>query len=200
VPDNDLVPNRIRRAWKPAAELAIGGQAAELVTDECGRALAADLRESGLAPALVGLASALDSAIASGQPEPFYAAAERLRAGVDVSPLALAVLGEGERLLETGLNGYRDGLEGGAIRALVDGSLRRYCESALFGSEEMLKRMYRETGKSISELDDYKARILGNLPISELGRSIVRSPDGEVRTPARRTRSSTSAMLDEQVL
>jgi hypothetical protein len=200
VPDNDIVPSRIRRPWKPAAELAIGGQAIELVADECGRALAGDLRESGLAPSVVGLAASLDSAIASGQPELFYAAAEQLRVGVGVSPLASAVLVEGERILETGLNGYRDDLEGGAIRALVDGSLRRYSESALFGSEEMLKRMYRETGKSISELDDYKAGILGNLPITELGQAIVRSSDGELRAPARRARSSTSAMLDEQVL
>ncbi len=199
VPDNDIVPRRIRRPWKPAAELAIGGKAADLVVDECGRALAREIRESGLAPAVVDLAKALDAAVSAGRPEPFYAAAEVLRDRVDVSPLASSVLAEGEFLLETSLNGYRDALAGGAIEPLINGSLRRFTESALFGSQEMRQRMHRETGKSLSELDSYTSQVLSDLPVSEIARSMVNRPDGEVRAPARTAKATMPEMLGEKV-
>lgn len=199
MPDNDIVPRRIRKPWKQAAELVIGGHSIDKVVDECGRALAAELRGAALGPAITELANALDAAVATRQPEVFYAAMERFRRSVSQSPFVPVLLAESEHLLERGLSGHFDEFQEGSVQILVDGSLRRFSEGALFGPEEMLKRVHQATGLSTADLDKYKAEILASLPVSELTKSIVR-PGGLLRAPMRRSRATTSEMLDEEVL
>jgi hypothetical protein len=193
MPDNDIVPKGTRRAWRPAAELAIGGHPPDLVGDECGRALARELRETGDAATVADLAKALSDAIETNDRGSYIPAAAAIVQNAGRSPLAVAVAAEGERMLE--MTGGAPGAE-----ALLEGGLRRFVAGALFGSEAMLIRMHQGTGISLGELDSYKDEVLGSVPSREIAAAIVGQPAAEVRAPARRVRATTAEMLGEEVL
>jgi hypothetical protein len=194
VPDNDLIPRVVRKAWKPAAELVIGGHPAELVADECGRALAADLREADCNVAIVGLAAKLDEAMALGRPDVYLEAAVEFLQSAGESPVAFAVVAQGERFLEVPSGDERPTAEG-----LVDGALRRLADGALFGSQAMLRRMHERAGLTVEALDDYARTVLDLVPAARIATTLARTPEGRVRAPASRSKASTAEMLGEQI-
>ena len=194
MPDNDIVPRGIPKAWKKAAELAVGGKEPQLVADECGRALAAELREAQCANAVFELSGRLDEAILLGRPEIYANAAALFLDSLGASPLSSAVVAEGNRLLETPEGSGRPIAE-----VLLAGALRRLGEASLFGSEAMLKRMHKKAGLSLEELDSYSKSILDAVPVQDLVDRLVRSPDGEIRAPTRRATATTEEMLNEPI-
>jgi hypothetical protein len=196
MPDNDIVPSGVRKPWKPAAELAIGGHPAQLVADECGRALAAELREGECAPAIVVLAEKLDQAIHLSRPDIYAeAASEILRS--DATPITSAVVAQGERLLE--LPGVVLNNQMPTSEALLEGALRRLSEASLFGSKAMLGKMHRMAGLSVDGLDDYTNSILESVPARAIAESLVRAPEKPVRAPASRSKASTADMMWERL-
>lgn len=194
MPDNDIVPRSTRRAWKPAAELAIGGHPAELVADECGRALAAELREADCGRGIVELSERLDEAVLLARPDIYEVAAAAFLQSAGGSPVAAAVAAEGERLIEVPNAGPRSTAE-----ALLEGALLRLSEGALFGSKAMLTRMHQMAGMPIEALDGYTRDILESVPAQGLAANVVRSPETSTRAPASRSVTTTADMLGEQI-
>jgi hypothetical protein len=192
MPDNDILPRGIRRAWRDPAALAIGGHRALLVADECDRALAREIRESA-ETGLVTLAEKLSEAVSAEDPISYFETAASLTQGFGHSPFANAVAAEGESLLVGG----RSGSVG--ARELLEGGLRRYADAALFGSEQMLKRMHERGGIPLDRLDDYRAAVVELVRTKEIAEAVLRQPGGQVRAPARRDSTTTAEMLSEVV-
>jgi hypothetical protein len=199
MPDNDIVPGRVRKPWKGAAELVIGGHDETIVADECGRALAQDLREADCGRQILGLAEALESAIALGEPEAFACAVQDFRRAVRLAPVANAIVSEGRQLLElASLDGAR--VPQNVAMALLSGGLRRLTEASLFGPEDMMSQMHHRSGISIEQLDTYEDNVISAVQTRALSEAILRNPESKVRMPARQTRASTAEMIDEDVL
>lgn len=194
MPDNDIVPRSTRRAWKPAAELVIGGHPAELVADECGRALAAELREADCGRGIIELAERLDDAILLARPDLYAVAAAAFLQSSGETPIAAAVVAEGERLIEVPTASCRSTAE-----SLLEGALLRLSEGALFGSKAMVTRMHQMAGMTLEGLDLYTRNILDSVPVESLAASVIRSPETSTRAPARRSVATTADMLGEQI-
>jgi hypothetical protein len=194
MPDNDIVPRGTRRAWKPAAELAIGGHSAELVADECGRALAAEIREANCGQGIVELSQRLDEAVLMAKPDIYADAAAAFLRSAGGSPVAAAIAAEGERFLEV-----PDGSSRSTAEVLLEGALLRLSEGALFGSKAMLTRMHQMAGMPVEALDDYTRNILESIPVQSLASNMVRSPGSPVRAPASRSATTTADMLGERI-
>jgi hypothetical protein len=194
MPDNDIVPRGTRRAWKPAAELAIGGHPAELVADECGRALAVEIREANCGQGIVELSERLEEAVLMAKPDIYAEAAASFLRSAEGSPVAAAIAAEGERLLEV-----PDGSSRSTAEVLLEGALLRLSEGALFGSKAMITRMHRMAGMPVEALDDYARSILEFVPVERLASNVVRSPESPARAPASRSASITADMLGERI-
>jgi hypothetical protein len=198
MPDNDIVPRVVRGKFRKVARLAIGDHPAPDVGEVLKTAVAADLRASGLPPA-GALVGALRECAVFGDRDVWEAEARRFRDTSGKSNVALEVVAEGERLLETRRDALRAMGLGETMEALLGGGIRRAAFAATFGAESVTRTMLAESNRSVAEIRSYQRAIVDHAQTDAMARALADGPSNRVRAPRAKVRATTAEMLDEDL-
>lgn len=198
MPDNDVVPRRIRPRWRMACQLMIEGHEPAFVGATIDRALAETVREVRL-PSPLPLVQAARDAIVLADTAAYEAARAEYKASTCGLELADDVLEALTVLCEVRREDLIGQPEHELTHDLVADALRRTADRALCGPEDVAEAMIAK-GSSFDEVDHRQRVCLDSAQYEKLAAQIVAGNADRVRKPPSRVeRPSLAALLDQEV-
>lgn len=198
MPDNDLVPKRIRRLWSRPCNAMLGGQEPLLVGHEIDRSLATTLKDIRL-PSPEGLVRAMRESVLYSDTSQYEEARARYATEAGRTDLASRLLAQAEELMEFERARLLGHPERELAEELLTAALRRHAEACLCGPAEVDERMLA----SGASFEDVRTRQEACLDAAQYDRFAARVLSGDtdrMRTPRSQIpRASTAALLEQVV-
>lgn len=183
MPDNDIVPRGVRRHWRPAARLFIGGHEPAIVGVAIERALAQTVRESALPPAapfVRMVQHSIDVYSTSGFEDARRDYLRRAGGG----QLALDVVGVVQAMHETERQELLSWPAADVGREVMARALRRCAIRCLVGPDVVMDRMIRG-GHSLSDIARHEQACVDLVRYDAIAYQVERGNSAHARSPAR---------------